>query len=113
MILLDEARRVVGVADEARLIAHNQHIEREGTEIIEVPDGIVFPILASLSAFAVKTPRGWKIQPPAQFNDIDLIKAAKSTYQEIARSNPQTMGKNKACYSALYQITSLYRRLTK
>jgi hypothetical protein len=88
-------------------------IEREGDEIIDVPDGIIFPIVASLSAFAVKTPRGWKIQPPEQFNDVELIRAAKSTYQEIAKSNPQTMGKSKACYSALYQITSIYRRLSK
>ena len=87
-------------------------IERDGSEIVEIPDGIIFPILASLSAFAKKTPKGWVISPPTQFNEDELIKAAKSSYIEIANSNPQTMGKSKACYSALLQITSLYRRLT-
>jgi AIPR protein len=88
-------------------------IERDGREIVEVPDGIIFPILAALSAFAIKTSKGWKIQPPPEFSDGELIGAAKSVYQEIARSNPQTMGKNKACYSALHQITSIYQKLAK
>lgn len=88
-------------------------IERDGREIVDVPDGIIFPILAALSAFAVKTSKGWKIQPPEQFSDGELIWAAKSAYQEIARSNPQTMGKNRACYSALHQITSIYQKLAR
>lgn len=84
-------------------------IDRNGTEIVEVPDGIIFPIIASLSAFVVKTPNGWRIEPPRQFSDDKLIQAAKSAYMDIASSNPQTMGKSKACYSALYQITSIYK----
>jgi hypothetical protein len=82
--------------------------------IVEVPDGIVFPILASLSAFAVK-PRnsGWVIRPPDSFNDKEIIRAAADVYKEIANSNPWNMGKSKACYSALYQITSIFRRLSR
>ena len=87
-------------------------IERDGRKIKEVPDGIIFPILASLSAFAVHTSDGWEIKPPAAFDERELIQSAKAVYQDIAHSNPQTMGKSKACYSALYQITSIYRRLT-
>lgn len=87
-------------------------IEREGRAIKENPDGIVFPILAALSAFAEETPEGWRIAPPATFSDEELIKAAKTAYQQIAHSNPQTMGKSRACYSSLYQITSLYKRLS-
>jgi AIPR protein len=86
-------------------------IEREGRTIVEVPDGIVFPILASLSAFAVKTPQGWAIKPPHQFRDEELIGAAKAAYVEMAEHNPQTMGKTRACYSSLYQITSIYKKL--
>jgi hypothetical protein len=29
----------------------------------------------------------------------------------IANHNPQTMGKSKACYSALQRITAIYARL--
>jgi hypothetical protein len=87
-------------------------ITREGREIVEVPDGIIFPIIAALSAFAKKTDKGWKILPPAAFKDAEIIRAAKSVYQNMASSNPWLMGKNPACYFALYQITSIYRRLS-
>lgn len=88
-------------------------IDREKGEIKEVPDGIVFPILASLSVFAKKTNDGWRIVPPSFFSENELISSAKSVYMEIAHSNPWNMGKSKACYSALYQITSIYSKLGK
>jgi len=87
-------------------------ITRQDREIVDVPDGIVFPILASLSAFATKTADGWTIKPPKMFKDEELIRAAKSVYQSIAASNPWLMGKNKACYFALNQITSIYQKLS-
>ncbi len=83
----------------------------EKGNILEVSDGIIFPILASLSVFAIKTPKGWVIQPPDAFQEEDLIKAAKTSFIDIAHSDPPTMGKSKACYSNIYQITSLYKRL--
>jgi hypothetical protein len=86
-------------------------LERDGKKIVEVPDGIVFPILASLSAFAVKSSHGWSIKPPREFKDEELIRAAKAAYVEMADHNPQTMGKLRACYSSLYQITSIYKKL--
>lgn len=88
-------------------------IEREGRQIVEVPDGIIFPILAALSAFAKKTKTGWRIEPPALFSDEELIRAAKSVYKDIANRSPWIMGKSKSCYAALYQITSIFKRLSK
>lgn len=85
-------------------------IERDGREIKSVPDGIIFPILASLAAFANRSKKGWTIKVPSQLEDRELIDAAKQTYMEIADSNPQTMGKSKACYSGLYRVTSIYAR---
>ncbi len=81
-------------------------------EIEDVPDGIVFPIIAALSAFAKKLNGKWSIVCPHQFTDAELIRVAKRAYMEIAKSNPNKMGKTQACYSALYEITSLYRKLT-
>jgi hypothetical protein len=46
------------------------------------------------------------------FGDDELIRAAKSVYQNIAMSNPWIMGKNQACYAALFQITSIYQKLS-
>ena len=86
-------------------------IEREGREVVDVPDGIIFPIIASLAEFAVETKSGWKISAPEQLDDSELIRSAKSVYMEIAKSKPEIMGKTKACYSALQQITSIYKKL--
>jgi hypothetical protein len=88
-------------------------IERDGRQIIDVPDGIVFPILASLCAFAKKVRGKWQIVPPPTFNDIEIIHAAKAQYMNVAHSNPWNMGKNQAIYSSLFQITNIYRKLSK
>jgi hypothetical protein len=87
-------------------------IERYGREIIDVPDGIIFPILSAFSAFAVKTRSGWDIVPPPLFGDEELIKTAVTLYKQVASHNPWVMGKSHACYLSLYQITSIYRRLS-
>jgi hypothetical protein len=86
-------------------------IEREGRQIVDVPDGIIFPILASLSAFAKKIRGKWQISPPAVFNDIEIIHAAKAQYMNVAHSNPWNMGKNQAIYSSLFQITNIYKKV--
>lgn len=89
-------------------------LTRDGKrEIKNVPDGIIFPILASLSVFATKKQGRWTIQVPHALSDDELIRVAKTAYMEIARSNYNKMGKTKACYSALYEITSIYKKLTK
>lgn len=88
-------------------------IEREGGKIIDVPDGIIFPILAAHSAFVHKTLAGWSISQPQQLSDSELIAVAKQAYMEVAGHNPQSMGKSRACYSQLMQITSIYAKLTR
>lgn len=86
-------------------------IEREGREILDVPDGIIFPILSALSEFAVLQNGKWTIQKPKELDDVELVNAAKSVYMEIAKSKPEIMGKTRACYSHLEQITSIYSKL--
>lgn len=87
-------------------------IERDGGKIVEVPDGIVFPILASMSVFAAKKKGAWTISQPDLLADSELIETAKTAYMQIADSNPQTMGKKPACYSSLLSITTIYKKLT-
>jgi hypothetical protein len=86
-------------------------IEREGRTILEVPDGIIFPILASLSVFVKEIKGNWKVQQPKELADSELVSAAKVAYMQIAQSNPQTMGKRSACYSSLLQLTTVYDKL--
>jgi hypothetical protein len=88
-------------------------IERDGGIIVEVPDGVVFPILAAHSAFVKQDAnKNWEVQKPPMFSDGELIEAAKQAYMEIADHNPQTMGKSKACYSTLVRITGIYAKLS-
>jgi hypothetical protein len=86
-------------------------IVREHGNIEDVPDGIVFPIIASLESFVKKTRAGWKLSIPDEFDEAVLIDTADQAYKEIAAHNPQTMGKSKACYSTLLRVTSIYAKL--
>ena len=79
--------------------------------VVEVPDGIVFPIIAALSEFVVKENGKWVYSPPKLFDEAKLIQAAKQTYMDIANSSPMIMGKSKSSYSALSQITQIYKSL--
>jgi len=86
-------------------------IERDGRKIVEVPDGLIFPVLAALSEFAVKSKQGWQVEPPAI--DSELVAAATTAYKEIAKSKPDVMGKTKACYSQVQQVTAMYKKFSK
>ncbi len=87
-------------------------IQRDGKEIIDVPDGIIFPILAALAQFIVKENNIWILKTPDIFEDQDLINAAKSAYKDVANHKPYVMGRSKASYSSLIQLTSIYNRLS-
>lgn len=86
-------------------------IDHENGQIVDVPDGIIFPIIAALSNFVRKKNGKWQIIKPSLFRDEELIQAAKSQYMNSAHSNPWNMGKNQSIYSSLFQITGIYRRL--
>ncbi len=74
-------------------------------KIIDVADGLVFPILAALARFS--GPGGIKLPAQLTMVETELINSAKSAFMEIAGSNPNVMGKNKACYSYVGQVTRL------
>jgi hypothetical protein len=87
-------------------------IERdEKRNILEVPDGIIFPIIAAMGEFCTSKTGRWTISPPPKFDDDELVRVAKRAYQEIAEAKPHLMGKSRACYSTLREITQLYRKL--
>ena len=88
-------------------------IIRDGRKIIAVPDGIIFPIISGHSVFMRQDGSRWVMQKPPLLTDGELIEAAVEAYGEIAKSNPQTMGKTKACYSAITRMTRIFARLPK
>jgi hypothetical protein len=76
-----------------------------------VPAGIVFPVLSALGKFATQQADGrWKLDIPADFDLDDLCKQAKATYLRPGpgQSNPQTMGKELACYLNLHALVDAY-----
>jgi hypothetical protein len=83
----------------------------EDGRIIDVPDGIVFPIIAAYSAFCSAKQGRWQFAIPSAFQEKRLIGAAVADYKDVADHNPQTMGKKHACYSRLLEITQLYAEL--
>ena len=83
----------------------------EDGRILDVPDGIVFPIIAAYAAFCSHKRSRWQFSIPAAFKEQRLIGAAVADYKDVADHNPQTMGKKQACYSRLLEITQLYAEL--
>lgn len=80
--------------------------------ILEVPDGIVFPIIAAYSAFCKCGKKSiWSFSIPKSFDPNRLIRAAAADYTDVADSNPQTMGKKHACYARLLELTQLHADL--
>lgn len=86
-------------------------IVRDGREIVEVPDGVIFPILAAISMFIEKIDGKWQLNIPDIFEPQDLVSAASSAYKDVANHKPYVMGRSKASYSSLIQVTSIYKRL--
>ena len=84
-------------------------ITRKGPKIVDVPEGIVWPILAAHSEFVTRRAGAWTLEIPENFDEDRLISAAKNAYMEIAKSKPDVMGKSRACYSSLQTITAIYR----
>lgn len=93
--------------------AQIRSVERNNGKVTDVPDGIIFPILAAHAAFVYQSAAGWQVSKPSQLSDEELNNVAKQSYMDIAGHNPQSMGKSKACYSSLMQISSNYAKLLK
>ena len=64
------------------------------------------PIIAAHAAFITKKSGKWTLEVPEKADKL-LIDTAKSDYIDVASSNPQTMGKSKACYSRLRSFADL------
>lgn len=85
-------------------------LERDDSgNILEVPDGIIFPIIAAHAAFISQDSKGrWHMEVPEKADKI-LIDTARSDYMEVASHNPQTMGKSKACYTRLKSFAEIIK----
>lgn len=73
-----------------------------------VPDGIVFPMLSSLSSFIQKHRGKYKLEVPARFPWPALFEHSKMLFKTTASHNPNSMGKDADCYVALHGLCSMY-----
>jgi len=78
-----------------------------------VPDGIVFPLLSALSRFVRKERGRWKICVPKGFPWETLFRQAYIQETTTAANNPQTMGKDADCYTALHGAIDMYFAVTQ
>jgi hypothetical protein len=77
--------------------------------VIGVRDGVLLPIIASLSNFVVKgADKKWSIQYPELFDPTELIQMAKHLFIEFNNSDSSLMGRNAQSWSTLYQVTHIY-----
>ena len=79
-------------------------------------DGMVFPVIAAFSVFVTEKKGKWVLDIPTDFStqfEDRLVANARTAYQQSARSNPQTMGKNAACYSMTLNVTEMYVQMKK
>ena len=88
-------------------------IERDDRgNIINAPDGMIFPILAAYAEFVHGTDAGrWVIAKPQMLTDRELIEAMVEVYSGIADHNPNAMGKSRACYDAIRRVAAIYAKL--
>lgn len=90
-----------------------KHVKRDKEgRIVAIADGIIFPILASLSSFVKKDPKGhWKLTPPDVFRDKSLISCARR--QLKAHKGPIMMGRSEGAYEALKDCTEMANEYAK
>jgi hypothetical protein len=80
--------------------------------ILEVADGLVFPIFSALSVFMTEQKGGWKLKYPPLFDEgtlIDQVKTALRSYN--VSGNPWNLGKSRDAYMQLYTVTSTYQKM--
>lgn len=70
--------------------------------IINVPNGIIFPVLNGFSVFCRKDLDGhWTINIPDWFDKISFMQFVVEKYQTIGKNDPGTMGHNIESYNTI------------
>lgn len=88
-----------------------QCIERdEYGQVVSVPDGLIFPIIAALSRFVKKVKGTYRFTYP-EVIDNSMIRSIKSVY--LARgSHPGEVGKDATSYAHMDDVVEMYREMS-
>lgn len=65
-----------------------------------VSPGLIFPLMAAMSEFAVHKKSGWRIEKPSRFKEADMIQRTVNQFR-AHNSDPMIMGRSEAAYDAL------------
>jgi hypothetical protein len=87
-------------------------VRRNGSKVIWVAPGILFPIMYALSAFVKKRNGGWVVETPSVFSEDELIRRAVQQYRAMDRQVAY-MGRSEAAYDALSIYTETIASVTE
>lgn len=92
-----------------------QGVTREGNKVIDVADGIIFPILAALSVFVEKTSGGWALVPPPLWDEKDgIFLSLKDVLKsESVKGNPWNLGKHRDSWTLLFNQTRNHKLMAE
>jgi AIPR protein len=90
-------------------------VKKSKGKIIEVAQGIKFPVMSALALFVEKTKSGtWCFAVPRRFELSDVIDAARMTYTHGAgAADPARMGKSVECYISLYAPVTAFKKYSE
>ncbi len=74
-----------------------QGVTRDGNKVVDVADGIVFPILAALATFVERTEAGWALVPPPLWDEKDgiFLPLKDVLKSDSVKGNPWNLGKHR------------------
>ena len=92
-----------------------QGVVRDGNKIVDVADGIIFPILAALSVFVERTSSGWALVPPALWEEKDgiFLPLKEVLKSDSVKGNPWNLGKHRDSWTMLFNQTRNHKRLVE
>jgi hypothetical protein len=83
-------------------------IERNGSDITSVPDGLIFPIVSALSQFVKRRGDTYSFEYDDSI-DEDLIDVIKDLYTSNG-SNPPSVGRSSSAYSTMNSTVKLLKK---
>jgi hypothetical protein len=82
--------------------------------VLDVADGIIFPILAALAVFVQRTSSGWALVSPPLWEDKELFIPLKDVLKsESVKGNPWNLGKHRDSWTMLFNHTRNHKRMAE
>lgn len=82
-------------------------------KVVDVADGLIFPILAALANFVEKTSAGWAVVAPPLWEEKDgiFLPLREVLKSDSVKGNPWNLGKSRDSWSMLYLQTRNHKKM--